>query len=292
LWHADARLYQVLDGDRCIGYFALDMHPRKGKYGHAAAFPVVLGRRSQAGSTIPGFVTLVCNFPKPTSERPSLLTHDEVETFLHEFGHVMHALLSGGRWQRQNGFGVPQDFVEALSQLFEEWAWDTGVLGRLTAHYKTGEPMPEELRAKMLAARHHMDANFYLKQAVAALYDCTIHSQPVQSVVEAQALADSYRTMKLELEATELPEESEYPAGWGHMADYDGGYYGYLWSKVYALDMYTQFSADPLSAAVGSRYRRAVLEPGASRPELDLVRAFLGREPSDAPFLTALGISE
>ncbi len=292
LWHPDAQLYEMYDGAQLLGRFALDLYPRKGKYGHAAAFPIILGRQASDGARVLGFVALVCNFPKPTSEAPSLLAHDEVETILHEFGHVMHALISGGRWQRQNGFGVALDFVEAMSQLFEEWAWDATILERLSGHYQTGEPMPESLKQALLASRHHMDANGYLQQAVKALYDLRIHSQPQGTSVDAQALADQYRAIKLESEAIELPEESIFPAGWGHMSDYDAGYYGYLWSKVYALDMYTQFAHDPVSVEIGSRYRKEVLEPGAQRIELELVRSFLRREPSDAPFLAALGIQE
>jgi thimet oligopeptidase len=292
LWHPDAQLYEVRDGARTIGHFALDLYPRKGKYGHAAAFPIILGRQTPGGASVLGFVALVCNFPKPTPQTPSLLAHDEVETILHEFGHVMHALLSGGRWQRQNGFGVALDFVEALSQLFEEWAWDATILERLSGHYQTGEPMPEPMKQSLIASRHHMDANAYLQQAVKALYDLRIHSQPQGIPVSAQMLADQYRAIKLEAEAVELPEVSLFPAGWGHMSDYDAGYYGYLWSKVYALDMYTPFASNPLSTEIGRRYRVEVLEPGAQRAELELVRAFLRREPSDAPFLSALGIQE
>ncbi len=292
LWHEDAVLYQVTDGERNCGHFALDLYPRSGKYGHAAAFPVILGRATRDGEQVEGFVTLVCNFPKNTSESPSLLAHDEVETLLHEFGHVMHALLSSGKWQRQNGFGVPLDFVEALSQLFEEWAWDPRVLARLSAHYQTGAPMPDEMQKSLIAARHHMDATHYLQQASRALYDLRIHSQPTDAPVDAQGLADQDRAMKLEFETIEIPESSLFPAGWGHMSDYDAGYYSYLWSKVYALDMYTRFAPDPLSPEVGADYRTQVLAPGAQRDALDLVRSFLGREPSDAPFLKALGIQE
>jgi Zn-dependent oligopeptidase len=290
LWHPDTELFEVVSRDAVIGHFALDLHPRKGKYGHAAAFPITLGRTRRDGSRVTGFVALVCNFPKPTPSAPSLLTHDEVETLLHEFGHVMHTLLSGGRWQQQNGFMVPLDFVEALSQLFEEWAWDTRVLARLTRHYVTGEPMPEPMRSKLIAARRHLQASELLQLAMKALYDLTIHSQQTDSPVSADNLSVLYRRMKYDIEETPIPDTSLFPAGWGHMADYDAGYYSYLWSKVYAVDMYTQFAPDPVSSVVGDRYRRAVLEPGASRPELSLVRDFLGREPSEAPFLAALGI--
>lgn len=291
LWHDDARLYEVRDGSRVIGHFALDMHPRKGKYGHAATYPVVLGRKETDGSTTTGLIALVCNFPKPTELDPSLLAHDEVETLFHEFGHVCHALLSGGRWQRQNGFGAPLDFIETPSQLFEEWAWETPVLKRISRHYRTGEQMPDKLIAKLQAARHHMDANYYLQQAVRALYDQRMHSLPLGGIAEPSHLAQMYRDMALQYEAIDLPDDAIMAAGWSHMADYDAGYYSYLWSKVYALDLYSLFKPQPLSAEVGCRYRDMILEPGASKPETQLVKEFLGREPSDTAFLAQLGIS-
>ena len=292
LWHEDAQLYEVVDGATSYGHFVFDLYPRRGKYGHAAAFPVTLGRVERDGTRVTGMIALVCNFPQHTAERPSLLSHDEVETLLHEFGHVMHALLSTGTWQRQNGFGVPLDFVEALSQLFEEWAWDTRVLARLSSHVVSGAFMPEEMQKALIASRRHMVANFYVQQATKALYDLKIHSQPTDALVDVQALADDYRKLQLECEAIEIPESSLFPAGWGHMSDYDAGYYGYLWSKVYALDMYTAFLDDPLDASVGLRYRREVLQPGASHDALALVKSFLQRGPSDTSFLEALGIKE
>jgi thimet oligopeptidase len=292
LWHPDARLYAMREGNRVIGHFAFDMFPRKGKYGHAATYPVVLGRENADGSTTTGLLALVCNFPNPTDADPSLLSHDEVETLFHEFGHVCHALVSGGRWQRQNGFGVALDFVETPSQLFEEWAWEPSVLKRITKHYKTGDPIPDELITKLLGARHHMEANYYLQQAVRALYDVRMHSLPAGTMVEPSHLAQMYRDMKLQYEAIDLPDDAIMAAGWSHMADYDAGYYSYLWSKVYALDLYSVFKPQPLSASVGKRYKDIILAPGASRPEMDLVTEFLGREPSNTSFLEALGISQ
>ena len=291
LWHKDAQLYEVRDGDRLLGHFVLDMFPRKGKYGHAASCPAVLGRREPDGTQTTGLMALVCNFPKPTTRDPSLLSHDEVETLFHEFGHICHALLSGGRWLRQNGFGVALDFVETPSQLFEEWAWEATVLKRITKHYQTGEPIPDELIVKMQAARHHMDANYHLQLAVKSLYDQRMHTLSPGQVVEPAHIAQMHRDMMLQYEAIDLPDDAIMAAGWSHMADYDAGYYSYLWSKVYAYDLYSLFKAHPLDAATGRRYREMVLEPGASRPEIDSVTAFLGREPSDAPFLEQLGIS-
>jgi thimet oligopeptidase len=290
LWHPSAKMYEVQDaasGDS-QGHFALDLYPRKGKYDHYAAFPITLADESSGSAA--GFMVLVCNFPPPSGDIPSLLSHYEVETLFHEFGHVMHALLSSGCWQRQNGFGVAKDFIEALSQIFEYWAWHPEVLTRVSRHYRTGKSLSQDLIAKMLAARRFMDGMFYNGQAVMALYDLMMHGQPTDAPVSSAALSQLHRDMKLQYEHMDVPEDAIYAAGWGHMADYDAGYYGYLWSKVYAADMFTKFAAQPLSPVIGAEYRAKVLAPGASLPELALVRGFLGREPSDAAFLAELGI--
>jgi Zn-dependent oligopeptidase len=137
-----------------------------------------------------------------------------------------------------------------------------------------------------------MEATYYLQQAVRALYDYLMHAMPIETPVEPERLAQLYRDMKLQFEAVDLPDDAIMAAGWTHMADYDAGYYSYLWSKVYALDMYSLFEANPLDTTIGRRYRDSILAPGASRPEMDLVKAFLGREPSNGAFLSALGISK
>jgi len=282
-WHPSVSCWSVTDAaDGTLrGHFFLDLHPRPGKFGHAASFPLSLATSAPS-------LALVCNFPEPTASAPALLDHEEVETVLHEFGHVMHAILSGGGWPGQNGYGVAWDFVEALSQIFEYWAWHPDGLARISGHWQTGAPLPQELLTKMEAAREWTGPMYYLSQAVRALYDLRIHHEPPRG---GQQLAALHRDMRLAYESIDLPDDAIFPAGWGHLADYDAAYYGYLWSKVYAADMFTRFAPAPLDAATGTEYRRLVLEPGASRPELELVRAFLRREPSDAAFLAELGIS-
>lgn len=292
LWDPSVTLYAVFDRASAapLGHFALDLYPRKGKYGHYAAFPITLARENPDGSRTSGFVALVCNFPSPTPTIPSLLSHYETEALFHEFGHVMHALTSGGRWQAQNGFGVAMDFIEALSQIFEYWAWSPAVLSRISKHYQTGNPMPDELVQKILRTRQFMVANEYADQAVKAVYDLAMHSLPTDSPVDPAVLAQLYRDLVLQYQHMDLPEDAIFAAGWGHMADYDAGYYGYLWSKVYAADMFTRFERDPLDAAVGHEYRAEVLAPGASRDEHVLVEDFLGRPATSDALLRELGI--
>ncbi len=293
LWHDDAEAYTVRDtaSGELIGHFLLDLYPRTGKFNHAASFPIILGRTTGTdGAAVPGIIALVCNFPKLTQANPSLLAHDEVETLLHEFGHVIHALVSGKHRHRQNGFGVSLDFVEAPSQLSEYWAWKPESLVLLSGHWQTGELLPKEFLDKLLATKRHMQASYFLSQAVRALYDLTMHAQPVADAVEPERIAQIYRDMKLQYEHIDLPDDAIFAAGWSHMVDYDAGYYSYLWSRVYAADMFTAFAPAPLDTVVGARYRQHVLAPGASAPELSLVRTFLGREPSNAAFLAELGV--
>lgn len=293
LWHSEAQLYAVHNNgsDEIVGHFILDLHPRIGKYGHAAAFSPILARVNEDGNRTTGLMVLVCNFPKSTAKDPSLISHDDVETLLHEFGHICHGLLSGGRWQHQNGMCVALDFVEALSQMLEHWAWDERSLAKLSSHYLTDEPIPHELAGKLISSRRHMQASYYTAQAVRALYDLRMHTQSTDSAVEEDVIAKLYRDMKLEYEHIELPEDAIIAAGWGHLAGgYDAGYYSYLWSKVYASDLYTRFNPDPLDAVVGADYRAKVLSPGASRPEKSLVEDFLGRESNSAAFLKELGV--
>lgn len=283
LWHPSVSCWSVTDAasGRHLGHFFLDLHPRTGKFGHAASFPLRLADGAPS-------MGLVCNFPEPTSSAPALLDHEEVETLLHEFGHVMHAILSGGGWPSQNGYGVAWDFVEALSQIFEYWTWHADGLAKISGHWQTGAPLPREMLDKMQAARAWAGPMYYLNQAVRSLYDLRVHSEAPRDALQLAAL---HRDMRLTYESIDLPDDAIFPAGWGHMADYDAAYYGYLWSKVYAADMFTRFAPAPLDPAAGAAYRKQVLEPGASRTELDLVRDFLGREPSDAAFLAELGIS-
>jgi len=293
-WHENVEYYAMQDisSGKLLGHFALDLYPRVGKYGHAMAVPVTLGRQTHDGGVVPGFFVLICNFTQPTPIDPSLMSHDDagVETLLHEFGHVMHGLLSGRRWQRQNGFGVAGDFVEALSQIFEYWVWDERSLAKLSGHYQTGQPIPVELLQKLLAARNHQQARGYRVQAVRSLYDLIIHNQQPNTVVSGAHLAKLYRDMRLDYDGVDLPESSLFPAGWSHMADYDARYYGYLWSKVYAADMFTRFTHNPLDPVIGHRYREYVLAPGASCKERDMVQAFLERPSNSDAFLAELGI--
>lgn len=292
LWHEDARLYAVKDLEgNILSYFVMDLHPREGKYGHAAAFNIISGRQASFSDEtyVPPLACLVTNFPKPGAENPSLLSQSEVETFLHEFGHIMHKTLTEARYLSQAGSATAWDFVEAPSQMLEHWAWSKETLSLLSRHYRTGEPLPDTLLENMLLAKNHMIAFWTMRQLALAFYDMRIHTEPPRGREELNRL---HREIFEKYLGVRPPETSLFLSGFGHFGGgYDAGYYSYMWAKVYAVDMFTRFEkAGLLDPETGRAYREEILSVGSSREEMDSVRAFLGREPSDEAFLKDIGI--
>jgi len=176
VWHEDVLMYEVFDNetDELIGRFYLDMFPRANKYSHAAAFSVTMGKMTKNGYTKPA-TALVCNFPKPTKNQPSLLTHDNVETFFHEFGHLMHGVLTKSPLMSYAGTSVARDFVEAPSQMLENWVWQKESLSLFAKHYLTGEVIPDDLINKMLAAKNVNSGTKSLQQVFYGVLDFTLH---------------------------------------------------------------------------------------------------------------------
>lgn len=285
-WHPEVSLFEVRDrpSDQLLAHFYMDLFPRDGKYGHAAAFPLVLGRRGTDGYVTP-VTAVLANFTKPTATKPSLLTHDEVVTLFHEFGHVLHMSLTKARFGRFSGAGTEWDFVEAPSQIMEHWCWKPEILSRFAHHYETGQPIPSSLIQEMSRVQNLNIAIKTLRQLSFGIFDMEIHGPgPKRSLDEAAAIANA---------VTPFPHQKDtfFPASFGHMYGYDAGYYGYLWAEVFGDDMFSVFEDAGLSNSdVGRRYRREVLEPNGSRDAADLLRGFLGREPSNAAFLAKLGI--
>jgi thimet oligopeptidase len=287
-WHDDVLLYEIRNagGDRPLAYFYADLFPREGKYGHAAAFPLVYGRALADGSYRPPVAAIVANFTKPSGERPSLLRHSEVLTLFHEFGHILHFCLTRVPLIRFSGFDTEWDFVEAPSQILEHWMWSPEVLRRFARHHRTGEPIPDELVDRLVGARDLNVALHTLRQVFLGRVDLMLH--------DGRADVDLEEITRAAWAYTQLPypEGTNRLASFGHlMGGYDAGYYGYLWAKVYGDDMFSVFQHEGLlDPAVGARYRREVLEQGGSRDAIEHLREFLGREPSSEAFLRNLGI--
>ncbi|MSQ30451.1 MAG: peptidase [Dehalococcoidia bacterium] len=296
-WHPDVRLFDVRDveSDAWLGAFYLDLHPRAEKYGHTAAFMLRPGRRLADGSYEGGVSAMVANFTKPSSAghgpgTPSLLRHSEVNTLFHEFGHILHRVLTRAPYARFAGSSVQHDFVEAPSQMLEHWAWDSDVLAGFTRHVTTGQPLPADLLARMIAAKHVASGVHYLRQLYFARLDLAYHGAGRSK--DSDAIAASLH----DISGFPFPAGTHFQAGFGHLFGYDAGYYGYLWSRVYGDDMASRFLEDPGSGdpvgleAVGRHYRRTILEVGGTQDGADLVRAFLGREPRSGPFLREIGL--
>lgn len=260
-WHADVHSYDVVRDGELLGRIHLDLHPREGKYNHAACFGIAPGI---TGRVVPE-AALLCNFSR------GLMTHDEVTTFFHEFGHLVHDILGGAqRFARFSGVATEWDFVEAPSQLLEEWAWDAEVLATFTAN-AAGEPIPAELVEKMVVADRFGRALEVRRQLGHANVSYHLH---VDRPADLQAATEHWYRVTSPVQP--LPGLHSY-AGFGHLTGYGACYYTYQWSLVIARDLLSGFGGDLLNAEAAERYRREILEPGGSRDAADLVEAFLGR---------------
>ncbi|MGH9512394.1 MAG: M3 family metallopeptidase [Terriglobales bacterium] len=282
-WDPAVETWDTIENGKVIGRFYLDMHPRKGKFGHAAMFPVLDGVR---GKQIPE-AALVCNLPAPTASDPGLMEYGDVVTFFHEFGHLMHHILGGQQqWAGIAGISMEGDFVEAPSQMLEEWMRSPQVLATFAHNYKTGEPIPAELVARMNRASAFGRGNWVATQNeyTAISYDL-YKTKPQDIDPDAICIEDAKRYTPF----TPTPGTHMY-ASFGHLGGYSSAYYTYLWDKVIAEDFFMQFDHDNLlSGEAPMRYRHVVLEPGGSMSANDLVKNFLGRPQNMTAFQKWMG---
>ncbi|ROS23948.1 M3 family metallopeptidase [Cellulomonas sp. PhB150] len=267
-WHEDVTVYDVEDEGARIGRIYLDMHPRAGKFNHAAQFSLTPGIQGRA---LPEGV-LVCNFPT------GLMEHDDVVTFFHEFGHLVHEILGGHQsWAMFTGVATEWDFVEAPSQLLEEWAWDTDVLQSFATN-DAGEPIPADLVARMRRADTFARGAWTRRQLNFTALSYGLHAEAPADLAAFTAAVDErfgpYGS---------IPDTHQY-AGFGHLEGYGSAYYTYLWSLVIAKDLRSAFTDGLMDPVVGRRYRDAILAPGGSADAADLVERFLGRPTSFEPF--------
>ena len=292
-WVDDLELYGVLDSEtgEPMGMFYLDMFPREGKFNHFAQFSLIAGKEFEDGFYQRPCVALICNFPSPTEDAPSLLSHNEVETLFHEFGHALHSILTRARHSRFSGTSVPRDFVEAPSQMLENWVWDKKQLDGFAADYRdSSKKIPSAILDQLKAARLATIGTFYRRQLSFGILDLELHSQSdVDSsldVIETsnQILSDVFLP---------VPEGTTFATYFGHLTGYDAGYYGYAWADAIAADMATIFEDSESKyddKDVAKRLRESIYAPGGSRDANELILEFLGRERSLTPFLKSIGI--
>jgi thimet oligopeptidase len=292
-WVDDLQLYLVADAasGQPLGLFYLDMFPRDGKFNHFAEFGIVPGMLLPNGKYQRPTVALLCNFPPPSKDKPSLLSHSDVETLFHEFGHALHSIVTTAKTQRFSGTNVPADFVEAPSQMLQNWVWDKKVLDTFAADYRDpSKKIPAATIAKMKEAKLATVAVNYRRQFAFADIDLTLHDvHPEGQPYDCVAMSNPI------LEKVFLPidPKTAFVAYFGHLVGYDGGYYGYAWADAIAADMATVFEAAPngfLDKTAGLKLRKEIYAPGGSR-DIDIsIHNFLGRDRSIQPFLKTLGI--
>jgi thimet oligopeptidase len=277
-WHPDVSVFEVLDSGRNVGRFYLDMHPREGKDKWFSASPVVTGVRGRA---LPE-AALICNFPGSEDGDPGLLQYNDVVTYFHEFGHLMHAILGGQtEWAGISGFATEGDFIEVPSQMLEEFFRDEKLLQAFAKHYQSGETLSSETIRKMKLAGAFGRADWMRSQLYYTTLSLDLHDQnPAGLDLDAKT-----KQLYQSLQPWNWLEGNRMYASFGHLTGYSSNYYTYAFDKVIALDFFAQFdSADLLGCEAGSRYRKLVIEQGGSKPGRQMVRDFLGRDEDFRPF--------
>ena len=284
----DVLEYEIVDGDngKSLGWFYLDLVPRPSRFLRPVAGILRAGRQVGGEYSLP-IGAIMGNTPPSEPGKPSLLSHRDVVDLFHEFGHLLHATLSTAPYEALNGLNARGDFLEAPSQMFENWAWQPAILEQISRDVETGRRLPRELAEQLVASRHSFNGATWTRQVLFAVYDLTLHTSGAR--VDATAT-----WFKLTRELTALPPVPGTAPEAGFiflMGGYDAGYYGYLWSKVAAQDLFSAFESGGIeNPEVGRRFRREVLEPGATMEPDQLLRTFLGRPASDVSFRRSLGL--
>ncbi len=279
LWHPDVEAFEVWDNGALIGRFYLDAHPREGKYQHANHIAL---RRGVTGETLPVSV-LTMNLPRGGYDT-GLMEHSQVETFLHEFGHLLHNILGGNqRWFGVSGVATERDFVEAPSQMLEEWVYDYDTLTRF-ARNEAGEVIPRALVDRMVAARWFGNGVYEMTQLGYSNASLRFH-QGAPADASAEGISAAYQRYANLYSLLDFPATTHMEATFSHLDGYSAGYYTYGWSRVIAADLFSRFeSAGLRDPATAMAYRELVLGRGGSKPAAQLIEDFLGRPVNSAAF--------
>jgi thimet oligopeptidase len=287
VWYSKVKSYELYKDGKKMGTFFLDLYPRANKYTHFETANIALYHLANGKEVLP-VGTLICNFPEGTAAEPSLLNHIDVITMFHEFGHLIHFLLCHPVIASQNSFAVKGDFIEAPSQFLENFCWNYDCLKLFARNYKTGEVLPRALFNKMEKVRMLGVSNNNIFQVYLSKIDFTYEDRynEVQQKGVSAIAKDMYSMMQ-----TPFPEGTNFICNFTHLNSYGANYYGYLWSKVFAQDIFSVFEKKGvLNQTVGIKYRKTILEKGATEEESDMLKNFLGRKPNSAAFLKSLGL--
>ncbi len=288
VWDPDVTLIEVTsqENNELLGYLLLDLYPRPNKYGHACQSTIIPAVQKPDGTRQPALVLVIANFPKALGDEPSLLELNEVNTFFHEFGHALHAILGATQLAGTSGTRVKTDFVELPSQMLEEWLWDAAILKQLSKHYQTGQPLSDELIKTIIEQKNFSTGSYIQRQVYLAFISLLVFQE--NGVADTQKLtrmlSDKIRIHSI------FDNDDHFEVSFGHLMGYGAKYYSYLWSKVFALDLFYYIKERGLlNSEVGKKYVQKILMPGGSIDPNKLLRDFLGREPNSDAFFKDLG---
>ena len=292
VYHEDVKVYEVKDTDGShLALFYADFFPRASKRG-GAWMTSFRDQMIKGGVEYRPFITIVCNFTKPTADAPALITHDELTTFLHEFGHALHGIFAQGRYPSLTGTSVSRDFVELPSQIMENWAFEPEYLNSFAKHYQTGEPIPSELIEKIVAAKNYLAGYAQVRQLHYGLLDMSWHTLtelPAESTIdfEAKALAP-YAIMP-------AVEGAAFSGSFSHIfsGGYSAGYYSYKWAEVLEADAFSLFKEKGIfNTEVAASFRNEILEKGGTEDEAVIYRNFRGHDPQPEALMEKLGLTK
>ena len=290
VYHEDVKVYEVKDADGShLALFYADFFPRASKRG-GAWMTDFRGQSIRNGVEYRPFITIVCNFTKPTADTPALITHDELTTFLHEFGHALHGMFAQGRYPSLTGTSVSRDFVELPSQIMENWAFEPEYLNSFAKHYQTGEPIPAELIEKIVAAKNYLAGYGQVRQLHFGYLDMAWHSLtelPAEGTVEfEQKVLAPYAVMP-------AVEGSAFSTSFSHIfsGGYSAGYYSYKWAEVLEADAFSLFKEKGIfNTEVAGSFRKEILEKGGAEDEAVIYRNFRGHDPEPQALMEKLGL--
>ena len=292
VYHEDVKVYEVKDADGShLALFYADFFPRASKRG-GAWMTDFRGQSVRDGVEYRPFVTIVCNFTKPTADAPSLITHDELTTFLHEFGHALHGILAKGRYPSLTGTSVSRDFVELPSQIMENWAFEPEYLNSFAKHYQTGESIPAELIEKIVAAKNYLAAYGQVRQLHFGYLDMAWHSL---KEVPSMGTVEFEQSVLAPWGVLPAAEGAAFSTSFSHIfsGGYSAGYYSYKWAEVLEADAFSLFKEKGIfNTEVAESFRRNILEKGGAEDEAVIYRNFRGHDPQPEALMQKLGLTK